>query len=143
MNTKFVAASTTIVLVTGLRQPVAEAQVPQLVKLSSMFSSVLVQRSRKSLSLETQFALPPPRDEGIPDTRTIKATYNTDSLKLSRKINVLASPKEEPSPPTPSVPGGRRLAFSFSDCSSLGKEAGGSNVTLKKPIGINGSLLAV
>jgi hypothetical protein len=67
MNTRYLAALTTIILATGLNPPVTQAQSSQLV-LNSVFNDVLVQRSPLSLSLQTATE-PSPTDRGAPSDR--------------------------------------------------------------------------
>jgi len=67
MNTRYLAALITIILATGLNQPVTQAQSSQLV-LNSMFNDVLVQRSPLSPILQTATE-PSPTDRGAPSDR--------------------------------------------------------------------------
>ncbi len=73
MNARDFTTLTTIILATQLSQPVAHAQVPQLVP-NSMLNNVLVQRSSKSPSLKVDLVAPPP-NRGAPDNRSGGASH--------------------------------------------------------------------
>lgn len=77
MKTRDFTTLTTIVLTTALSQPVAHAQVPQLV-LNSMLNDVLVQRSSKSPNLQVDLVAPLP-NRGAPDNRSGGASHAAPS----------------------------------------------------------------
>lgn len=85
MNPKYFATFTTIILATGLSQPVTQAQAKEPI-LNSTFNEVFVQRSAKNSSLQTNLAV----------------------FSRGREGNVLLSQKKNPPPPRPSPPGGSR-----------------------------------
>ena len=86
MKTRDFTTLTTIILATQLSQPVAHAQVPQLV-LNSMLNDVLVQRSPKSPNLQVDLVAPLP-NRGAPDNRSGGASH------------AAPSPVEQQFPPT-------------------------------------------
>lgn len=87
MNSQQLATFTTIVLATGLSQVVMPAQAKEAT-LNSIFNEVLLQRSPKNSSLQTDLVL---FDHG-------------------RESNVLLSRRKNPPQPRPSPPGGSRWA---------------------------------
>jgi|SRR5919199_3077732 hypothetical protein len=86
MNPKYFATFTTIVLATGLSQPIAQAQAQKSV-LNSTLNDVLVARFPKSPTLQTDVVL----------------------LHRSRQGTILLNEKKDPPPPRPSPPAGSRL----------------------------------
>ena len=91
MNPKHLATFTTIVLATGLSQVVMPAQA-QETRLNLTFNGVLIQRSPKNSSPQTDLVL----------------------FHRGRESNVLLSRKKSPPPPRPSPPGGSRCTVQHS-----------------------------
>jgi hypothetical protein len=91
MNPKHLATFTTIVLATGLSQLVMPAQAKET-SLNSTFNEVLIQRSPKNSSPQTDFVL----------------------FHHGRESNILLSRRKNPPQPRPSPPGGSRWAVQHS-----------------------------
>ncbi len=79
MNAKYFAALVTVVLATGLNQPITHAQSPQVVLTS--FSNVLVQpyALKSSQPMNSEPSQPPV--DGAPDERTPAGTHAAPLLQ--------------------------------------------------------------